>query len=446
MARYQQLIVIHFLLAAMLLAACGRSPVVREQTPGSIRTWEPDRDGQVTEHQGDFFDPAAIFLTWQSDPATTMTIDWHTTPEYHDRPVIFHYKKVGDREWIETIGNYRGFPHSDRRINRIELRRLEPATAYRFRFGEDSREYYFRTMPEDLNEPITFVTGGDTSHERHEMTEVAMTYDPDFILWGGDLAYANGDPERVDQWYGWFDGIKKHLISDDGRVVPVVVAIGNHELFGERRISELSEEEALEYMRKHNVWNDKPTYFFDLFAFPGRQEMAYGVLDFSNYMSLILLDSDHSSSVSGNQTGWLESVLSERTGIPHIFPVYHVPAYPSHRPYSGGTQTRIREHWVPLFENYGVRVAFENHDHTYKRTHPILNGEIHENGIVYMGDGSWGRNPRVGDSREEWYINRFESIVHGIVVTVSNDKQEYTMVDDKGNVFDSYTINLILPP
>lgn len=63
-----------------------------------------------------------------------------------------------------------------------------------------------------------------------------------------------------------------------------------------------------------------------------------------------------------------------------------------------------------------------------------------------MGDGSWGRNPRVGDSREEWYINRFESIVHGIVVTVSNDKQEYTMVDDKGNVFDSYTINLILPP
>ncbi len=30
------------------------------------------------------FDPAAIFLTWQQDPTSTMTIDWHTTP---DQPI-----------------------------------------------------------------------------------------------------------------------------------------------------------------------------------------------------------------------------------------------------------------------------------------------------------------------------------------------------------------------
>ena len=390
------------------------------------------------------FDPAAIFLTWQSDPTTTITIDWHTTAEHRDRPVTLHYKKRGDQQWLETKGTFRSFPHSDRMINRVELRNLEPGTNYRFRFGSDSKEYYFRTMPADLSETITFITGGDTSHERHEVSAVAMTYDPDFILWGGDLAYANGDPARLDYWYGWFEGIKEHLISENGRVVPVVVAIGNHELFGERRLrggdNPPTDEEVNAYMTEYNLWDSKPTFFFDLFAFPGRQEMAYGVLDFADYMSLVLLDTDHTTSISGPQTGWLEAVLRERTERPHVFPIYHVPGYPSHRSYTGATQTRVREHWVPLFEKYGVRVAFENHDHTYKRTHPIRDGKIDENGVVYLGDGNWGRNSRVGDSRDEWYIKRFESVRHGIVVTVSEDKQEFIMVDEDGNEFDSYTV------
>ncbi len=390
----------------------------------------------------DVFDPAALFLTWQSDPTTTMTIDWHTLPEDNDRPPVLHYKPEGDEEWMKTMGSWRSFPHSDRIINRVELRRLEPGTNYRFRFGEDSKEYYFRTMPSDLTEPVRFVAGGDSHRTRHDMSSVAMTYDPDFIVLGGDLAYANGSPDRIQWWYDWFDGYKDNLISEEGRVVPMLVAIGNHEIFASRRLQPMEDDEVEEYLIKHNLWDGKPSYFFELFAFPGRQDMAYGVLDFSDYMSLILLDTNHNTPVEGVQTGWLEAVLKERNHVSSIFPVYHVPAYPSHRSYEGTTNTQVRNNWVPLFEKYGVQVAFENHDHTYKRTHPILNGEIHEDGIVYLGDGSWGRNPRDGDSRDEWYIDRFESIVQGIVVTLTDDKQDYLMVDDKGNVFDSYSVSL----
>ena len=416
------------------LTACSQSRELTEQSAG-----EP-------------FDPAAIFLTWQNDPATTMTIDWHSTPEDGRRGSELHFRKDGESEWKVTQGTWHSFPHSDRMIHRVELRRLEPATIYHFRFGEDSKEYHFRTMPGDLSEPVRFVTGGDTSHSQHDMTAVAMTYDPDFILWGGDLAYANGTPERAYRWYGWFDGIKENLISEDGRVVPVLVAIGNHELFRVGRLTRgsdpMSEEEIEAYLTKHNLWDRKATYFFDLFAFPGRQDAAWEVLDFADYMSVIILDSDHNyypqdnPVVEGVQTGWLDAVLKERQDRPHVFPVYHVPAYPSHRSFDGGTSTRIREHWVPLFEKYGVRVAFENHDHTYKRTHPIRDGKIAEDGIVYMGDGNWGRSPRSGENKDEWYINRFESLVHGIVVTVSADRQEYIMVDDTGREFDSYTITI----
>ncbi len=396
------------------------------------------------------FDPVAIFLTWQHDPTSTMTIDWHTTPD-QDRHLesILHYREMGSRGWNVTQGTFHSFPHSDRIIHRVELRRLNPATTYEFRFGYHSKVYKFRTMPADLDTPVRFVTGGDTSHERHEMSVVAMTYDPDFILWGGDLAYADGHPHRVERWYGWFDGIKENLISEDGRVVPILLTIGNHELIQIQRLeNQMTEDELGDFLIKYNLWDYKTTFFFDLFAFPGRPEAAYGVLDFSDYMSVILLDSDHNtdppwSSVTGPQKAWLEAVLHERVDIPHVFPIYHMPAFPSHRmPDSWPTNIRVREHWVPLFEEYGIRVVFENHDHTYKRTHPIRNGEISPDGVVYIGDGNWGRNPRSGENRDAWYIDRFESNRHGIVVTITNEKQEYLMVNDQGEIFDTYTIQI----
>jgi hypothetical protein len=50
----------------------------------------------------------------------------------------------------------------------------------------------------------------------------------------------------------------------------------------------------------------------------------------------------------------------------------------------------VREYWAPLFERYGVQIAFENHDHVYKRTVPLRSGAPHADGVVYIGDGSWG--------------------------------------------------------
>ena len=181
----------------------------------------------------------------------------------------------------------------------------------------------------------------------------------------------------------------------------------------------------------------KPTFFFELFAFPDRP--SYNVLDFGDYMSLIALDSGHVSSIPGAQTGWLGAVLEARKERPHLFPVYHVPAYPSHRSYNGLTSRRVREHWVPLFEEYNVRVAFENHDHTYKRTKPIRRGEVSEDGIVYLGDGAWGDvGIRSGGSREEWYIEKFVATNHAIIVTLRGDEQEYEVVNLDGKVIDRY--------
>jgi hypothetical protein len=56
-----------------------------------------------------------------------------------------------------------------------------------------------------------------------------------------------------------------------------------------------------------------------------------------------------------------------------------------------GTGEDNRKHWVPLFEKYRVPVVLEHHDHTFKRTKPLVDGAADDNGVLYLGDGSWGR-------------------------------------------------------
>ncbi len=47
--------------------------------------------------------------------------------------------------------------------------------------------------------------------------------------------------------------------------------------------------------------------------------------------------------------------------------------------------------WSPLFDRYRVPCVCEHHDHTFKRSKPLLDGMVNPRGVIYLGDGSWGR-------------------------------------------------------
>jgi hypothetical protein len=97
---------------------------------------------------------------------------------------------------------------------------------------------------------------------------------------------------------------------------------------------------------------------------------------------------------------------------------------------------------VPLFERHGVRLAFENHDHAYKRTHPLRGGARAPDGIVYLGDGAWGAPLRVigqeSGGTPPWYLERGESRRHFILGEIRGAKRHFIMVDEFGEVFDEY--------
>lgn len=409
-----------------------------------------------------FSDPVALYLTWQQDPTSTMTIDWHSIND--DVSDQLMYRKQGDEEWDTINGEEHPFPYSNRIIYRTELTGLTPGSKYEFRFGESSPVYLFRTMPESLSRPLRIAIGGDTMHLQEwfeETNRQVLKYDPDFAVVGGDIAYADalpperqrirGDAETRDRadprpgleegdnlWYHWFDAYKNTLITETNRVVPMLVTTGNHEVRGGYYFNTEGYDETDEIRQK------MAPYFFSLFAMPGQP--GYNVLDFGDYMSFVLLDSGHVNPPDATQKEWLEDVLSERQDIPHVFPVYHLALYPSVRDFNEERIVMVREPWVPLFEEYGIRLVFENHDHAYKRTHPIRDGQIDRNGIVYVGDGSWGTVPReLGGgmdperyNEEYWYIKEAQSVMHFILLTIDGPHQHMLMIDSEGNIIDEY--------
>ena len=334
-------------------------------------------------------EPVSMILTWQQDPTTTMTIDWHTEPG--DRALrTMEYRESGSSEWLQVESNrYDELPFSDRVVNRVELTGLTPNTYYHFRVGEFTREYKFRTMPENIdNQSITFAAGGDVRHEKEWMEQTnrrAMEYDPDFIYWGGDLAYDDGREDRMYRLYEFLDAVMNTLITEEGRVVPIIATIGNHEGTGyTHRIENFHHVNAIRMKHFAN--------YYALFAFPGLP--GYNVLDFGKYMSLIILDSMHSNKPSyQGQQEFLINTLAERSDFPHIFPKYHVAGWASVKGFKyRDEQYEVRNYFHPHFEEHNLPVVFENHDHAYKRTPPMRGNEVVEKGkgTVYIGDGNWG--------------------------------------------------------
>ena len=377
-------------------------------------------------------EPVGIFLTWQRDPATTMTVDWHTAGEGEHRTLQYRLRGAG--EWRTVRVEPSAFPAFGRTLHRTELTRLRPGSTYQLRFGSGGRVYSFRTLPARPDRPIRFATGGDMQHSQalmEEMGREVIRHDPDFVVVGGDLAYADEPPTRANRWRTWFDAYRNTLIAEDGRIVPMLVAQGNHEVAGGYHYNH-PRFESNERWRE-----DLSPYFYRLLASPGHP--GYAVVDIGDYMSIVLLNSDHTVPIVGEQTRWLERVLAERHGRA-IFPVYHVPGYPSVRSFDGPVSVRVREHWAPLFERHGVRVAFENHDHAYKRTFPMRGGQRNADGVIYLGDGCWGVTPReIGRDQQGQrpaYLERAESQRNFILVTIDGGRQRYQAITHQGQVID----------
>jgi hypothetical protein len=373
-----------------------------------------------------------VYLTNSGAPDTTIDINVLMNEKTESVDVYFdtdsgqkpedyshHVKATYHRSLMELA--------DDRAIYAAALGGLSPGTTYYFIAGDAeegfTKEKKFRTLPGG-DAPLRFINGGDMGVDELavKLLKLAANHDPDFAIIGGDLAYENGLLGDYRTFDRWLSNWGEHMIANDGRMIPIVTAIGNHET------NDYESEE------------DEPRapWYVGLF---GRQGAApYYSRRFGDRMVLICLDSGHLRPHGGAQTEWLAQTLEEFKDIPYTFAAYHVPLYPAHRAYDGGGSAAGREHWAPLFDRYELTVGLEHHDHVLKRTKPLRAGQIAEGGTVYIGDGCFGRATRTVEPERRWYNETQKSVAHFWRVDITNDGLKFRAIDDKGETVDRFTL------
>jgi hypothetical protein len=371
--------------------------------------------------------PRHVYLTWAGDTGTTMTVVYHTFGR-EPGPSVVRYGPDGAGGYpLEARGASHQIPDldEDRHVHVVELTGLRPGGRYAFvagRPGEESAPRAFRTVPAD-GRPVRFVTGGDlgVSDEVLRLHRHAASYEPQFALVGGDVAYVDGDLDAVARWDAWFDQWA-HMVTPSGLTVPLVVAVGNHEVQG----GYLGGVEAA-------------PFFFGFFPqTPRDAPRSYFRRAFGANVAVYVLDTGHVVEHGGAQAAWLDEQLAADADVPHRFALYHVPLYPSHRAYDGGGSVRGRAAWGDLFDRHGLTAAFENHDHTFKRTRPLRGDSVDAAGVLYLGDGAWGRGDRPVDLSRRWYHAKAGSLRHVWVVDAGADGVTYRAFDLDGRLLDVY--------
>ncbi len=366
------------------------------------------------------FAPDTLFLTYAGDPTTSVRVQWLGQPG--DGETV-HVTELDGIDWTPVRPTSKPFPLTDLRVFRADLTGLRPGTEYQFRLGDAEVPHRFHTCPATATDAFSFVSGGDCGTNSHTLASnrIAARQDPYFAVVAGDLGYDNGllAPVAVQFVRNW----SATMIDTQGRLVPLVAGLGNHEVLGG-------------YAKSREM----ATFFFPLFEglYP---ERSYATLDVGDYLSLVVLDTGHVSPIGGEQADWLARTLKARQDRPHLIVANHVPAYPSFRPPTAdngtaGTGDGNRTHWVPLFETYRVDAVLEHHDHTFKKTHRLTGGRKDANGVLYLGDGSWGRlrPPKPPEKRD--YLRTVSESYHLSLHRLEGERRFHLALGDTGKVLD----------
>lgn len=285
------------------------------------------------------------------------------------------------------------------RRHETKLTGLKPDTLYYYRRAESpdtARLFCFRTAGKEPN-GFRFLVFGDTRTDSAAYWQVAARMaatdpPPRFLIHVGDLTeWASESLYQV--FLGAGDGLF-------GRA-PLCPAIGNHDLenlSNWHRLMCLTGNERHWSMR----WGNSAFHCID------------------NYVDF---------SPGSDQYRWLEDELKADSADPavrHIFAWFHEPPFSTNAGHP--SNLNIRNHLCPLFERFGVDIAFCGHVHAYE--HSLVN-RVH-----HIVSGGGGGPPSHGWlDHEPWTVHREVSYQY-MVVDVVGDTVNCRGVRVDGSVFD----------
>jgi predicted phosphodiesterase len=391
-----------FSLTFLFFQLSGHLPFIPLKAPSSVN---PTKDN-----------PKHIHLTYQHDPASTITVIWQTnTPNVGDIVLYDTVPRGGNYSLYRnsTTGSHHNYASASGYIHQVELTNLTHSTIYYFICGGPgnySAERSFKTAPNSFVE-FKFVAGGDSRSDPASRTQVSQAMsrvDPSFVMHSGDMVY-DGKIQSV--WDTWFTDVNDNWIGDNNLTIPVIPCLGNHE--------------------------NNATNYYEQFALPENEQWYY--VDWGPNLRIIVLNSEARDQISTDQADWLNSTLFSTPENTWKIVMFHRNVY-----FSGKHEndTDIIDNWVPLFDKYHVDIVIQGHTHHYHRTKPMYNNSIvssYQNGTMYLTSGGWGAPTH--DYINQSYSTYGNETHHFVVISVFQNELYIEAKDINGYTFDDAWIN-----
>jgi hypothetical protein len=300
---------------------------------------------------------------------------------------------------------------------------LEPDTTYNYKIFQGDADLTpwsvvtFTTAKEEDDPYFAFVAFGDSRNATsgtYAVHEQMRRWDFDFVLHGGDIVYSGE--------YPYFEIEYFRVYSETIKSIPFFLAIGNHDTGSAYRHV---------YYLPQNAWraDDKEKYYS--FDWGNAHFVSLDTNSSLNEVTPGIADEDMQE--------WLIDDLANTAKFWKIVFLHHPPYSSGYH----GSDLDVRDTLVPVFEDYGVDVAFTSHDHDYERTISILHDSpstAEDGGIVYLVSGGGGA-PLYGDPQGDWFTAYAEAVYHFILVEIANCTLTLETIDTAGTIFDSLTID-----
>lgn len=301
---------------------------------------------------------------------------------------------------------------------------LTPGAGYLYRVGKPGlwSEWFQIQMP-DSKDGFSILYYGDA--QTNILSQWSRVYREshlkagrmDVTLHAGDLINRhNSDLE----WGEWFKG-GAFLHSS----IPTLMSPGNHE-FRNVKITE-------HWRAQFNLPSNGPAGVAEL------EETAYEV----NYtdVKLISLDTeqiDESNEMLEIQKAWLRKILTENPKK-WTFVFIHYPVYATK---AERTNDKLLADFRPIFEEFGVDMILQGHDHAYARGQAKTMAGSEEldykKGPVYVVSVA---GPKMYDVKEQdWMVRKAFNTQLFQTIRINGDQLEYDSYMATGELYDSFVM------
>ncbi|HOJ33507.1 MAG TPA: metallophosphoesterase family protein [Candidatus Hydrogenedentes bacterium] len=344
-----------------------------------------------------------VVLSWEGDPTTTQSVSWRSSlplsnpvvevalwgaePTFGKNAQRVAAKLVeSDDASLQSVFHYS-----------VTITGLKPNTTYGYRVGDGETwsEWHKFTTAEAEPGRFKFIYLGDVQNDilslgaRAIREAYSAAPDSKFFVFAGDLVAEGYD----DHLWGEWSAATGFLSA----IIPSLAVVGNHDAH-QPNTEKVEGPHSL--FRTHFVFPmNGPSDIKQL------REAAYYV-DYQN-VRFVAIDSnvfanedyveEARDKVAKAQTEWLRTVLQNNPNRWTIV-IQHHPVFSAGKNRDHAT---MRELLMPIYQEAGVDLVLQGHDHYYSRTHKIFDGNIADpagKGVVYVtsvcGSKMYSRNPK----------------------------------------------------